>query len=63
MNARCPADPTHKTFITVAHVSEDWLVDEDGNWIKTVAQGEVTQKPQPGNVWTCATCQTEAEVE
>lgn len=30
MTATCPNDPAHKRFVTVAHVTEDWMVDEHG---------------------------------
>ena len=58
MNERkCPEDPNHKRFITVAHISQDWLVDEHGDFIKvTDATGEVVHGPNHGNIWTCAEC-------
>jgi len=61
MTAQCPKDPTHKRFVTVAHVSEDWLVDEDGDFIEVVGDGETSSKPDPGNIWTCHECGAEAE--
>ena len=60
--ATCPTSPDHKTFVTVAHVSEDWLVDEHGNFIYTIGNaGEIVAKPNPGNAWTCDTCGADAE--
>lgn len=64
MLAICPNNSTHKRFITVAHVSQDWEVDEQGNWIKTVDSSvETTASPHPDNIWTCAICDAEATVK
>lgn len=62
LTAVCPNNPEHKEFITVAHVSEDWVVDEHGNFIEVFEAGEVVSKPQPGNSWTCKECGAQAEV-
>jgi len=62
MKAVCPKDPSHKEFITVAHVAEDWVVDEHGNWISTIASTETVAKPNPDNEWTCNICGAKAEV-
>lgn len=53
----CPTDPGHKRFHTVAHVTEDWLVDEYGNFIEGRHDDcEVLQGPNHYNIWTCAEC-------
>jgi hypothetical protein len=62
MKAICPNDPTHNRFITVAHVAQDWIVDEDGDFIEEVETTETVAKPDPGNCWTCETCGAEAKV-
>ena len=63
MKARCPKNPDHKHFITVAHVTQDWVVDEEGNFVEVHSdEGETTHGPNPGNTWTCAECGAEAEV-
>jgi hypothetical protein len=62
MKAVCPNDPTHNRFITVAHVSQDWVVDEEGNFIEEVATQEVVARPDVGNSWTCKVCGVEAKV-
>jgi hypothetical protein len=65
MKARCPKNPEHKRFITVAHVTEDWIVDEHGDFIE-VAENPDTQLlhgPDTGNTWQCEVCGTEAIVE
>ena len=65
MKARCPNSPEHKTFVTVAHVTEDWLVDESGEFLDVAdgSTGEVTHGPNPDNLWTCVKCGAEATVE
>lgn len=64
MKAVCPKNKTHKEFITVAHVTQDWKVDERGNWLETIHQGiETTHGPNPGNTWTCVECGEEAIIE
>lgn len=62
MKARCPNDPTHQQFVTVASVMEEWLVDENGNYISTISSLQTNNGPNPGNVWTCFTCGAEAKV-
>jgi len=62
--ARCPKDPNHKRFVTVAHVTEDWVVDETGAFIEVSAEtcGETTHGPDPGNFWYCTECDAQAIV-
>lgn len=64
MLARCPKNYEHKTFVTVAHVTEYWLVDEHGNFIEVdgCGGGEVLTPPDAGNIWTCAKCGVEASL-
>ena len=47
----------------MAHVSEDWKVDSEGNWLETLDGGETIAKPNPGNSWVCYYCGVSAEVE
>jgi hypothetical protein len=64
MKATCPKDPSHKRFITVAHVTEDWVVDPYGNYQdKFGDEMEVVADPHPDNTWTCATCGATATVD
>lgn len=50
-----------KQFIVSAHVVEDWLVDENGNWIETICSGnEVSHRPDDGDLWVCSWCQYSA---
>ena len=66
MKATCPKNKKHKKFITTAHVMQEWIVDEKGNFIEVRDGGEsleITSDPHPANVWTCAICGEEATVE
>ena len=63
MKATCPNDPEHKQFVTTAHVTEEWIVDEHGEWVRTLQSLETAHGPDSGNIWTCFLCGTEAKVE
>lgn len=63
MRARCPKSPDHKRFLTTAHVVEDWVVDENGDFLEKADEAiEVSAPPHPQNTWTCQECGAEAEV-
>lgn len=50
------------TFITTAHVTQDWVVDSYGNFIKCLNDAvEVTHEPDPDNTWQCTKCGKEYE--
>ena len=61
--AVCPKDKRHKRFVTVVHVTEDWVVDEHGDFIDfaKAQYPEVVAAPSPDNFWTCTVCGSEAE--
>jgi len=63
MRAKCPNDPTHRRFVTTAHVVEEWLVDSAGLWVETRCTLETAHGPDPGNIWQCAECGATAVVE
>lgn len=56
MHATCPNNPEHKRFLTVAHVSEEWLVNENGDFIEKKQVLETVQEPSPDNSWYCYDC-------
>lgn len=62
MRAICPKDPNHKRFATVAHVMEEWEVNEHGDWMQTLDTLETSFPPNPENTWTCRDCGEEAKV-
>lgn len=53
---KCPKCGCNK-FYTMAHVSEEWLVDENGKYIETtVPHIEVIRKPDNNDTWVCMKC-------
>jgi len=64
MKATCPTSSKHNRFATIAHMSEEWIVDEDGEFVSEGDRdvGEVVARPHPENTWTCVTCGEEAIV-
>ena len=64
MTATCPNDPAHKRFVTVAHVTEDWMVDEHGEFLEVLSGGpqEVLARPLADNCWSCKECGAAAKV-
>ena len=58
MKISCPRNAEHNKFITVAHVSQDWIVDEAGNFIKLNGPEaiETIAGPTVGNDFTCVAC-------
>ena len=63
MKATCPKDPSHKQFVTVASVMEEWLVDQHGNYLNVIESLQTNHGPDPGNIWRCHKCGSRAEVK
>lgn len=63
MRAICPNNSDHKLFVTTAHEVHDWEVDENGNFVEDLGCVDISHRPEPGNIWTCKICNTEAKVE
>lgn len=52
----CPKCGCTKFSVT-PHVTQDWLVDGNGNFISCTNQCvEVTHKPDDEDIWTCMKC-------
>ena len=62
MLVKCPNNPDHKRFVATAHMLEEWITDEHGNWLETVETLDVVSKPTPEDLWLCETCNEQAEV-
>ena len=65
MKAKCPKNLNHEEFITTVYVSEEWVVDENGEYLRICEDqrdSQVLHKPNPNNFWYCAMCGEIAEV-
>lgn len=50
-----------REFLVTPHVTQDWLVDEDGEFLECLQECvEVTHKPDNDDIWACALCNYEA---
>jgi len=63
VEAYCPNKCTNrdgdllKTFVTTAHVAQEWIVNAQGHWEETKDDcTDVTYGPDIGNDWTCTEC-------
>lgn len=46
-----------RSFIVTAHVTQTWLEDENGNFIKRIHEcEEVTHRPDDDDMWECSHC-------
>lgn len=46
-----------KRFIVTAHVTQSWVVDENGSFIEQVSSAdEVTHSPDDDDIWVCQSC-------
>ena len=46
-----------KEFIVTAHVTQDWLVDEDGCYEETITPYiETVHEPDDDDLWECKNC-------
>ena len=53
---RCP-ECGGKRFVVTAHVTQDWVVDENENYIKTLEDCvDVTHRPNNEDLWECYEC-------
>lgn len=60
MRAVCPNDKNHDKFVTVAHVTQDWVVTPEGEFLEELATVETTHGPDKDNTWSCYICGAEA---
>lgn len=53
---KCPNCGSEEFFVT-AHVTQDWLVDKDGEFMQVENECvEVTHQPKDDDIWQCADC-------
>lgn len=63
MKVICPNNKEHKEFATTAHVTQEWKVDDSGEFIETINDClEVTHTPDRDDCWNCTVCGAEAKV-
>lgn len=65
MRVTCPKDKSHEGFIATAHVTEEWLMDSNGDFLEVYSSDdtEVVHRPDNEDVWYCQECGADAEVE
>jgi ABC-type antimicrobial peptide transport system ATPase subunit len=54
----------HKKFSVMAHVTEEWIVDEHGEYLETGTDREVTHHPSIQSndyLFSCAKCGEKAD--
>jgi hypothetical protein len=62
MKITCPKNPKHNRFSATAHVMQEWLVDETGEFVRVLNDClEVDSGPEVGNEFIC-TCKTKGKV-
>jgi len=58
MKITCPKNPVHNRFEVTAHVTQLWLVDEEGNFVSELKGcEEVTHAPSVGDMFICTDCE------
>ena len=55
---RCPKCGCERFYVT-AHVTQDWEVDKNGNFVCVIDDIDVTHYPDDIDIWTCAGCDHE----
>lgn len=64
MKVTCPTSNRHKRFSVTAHVVQEWVVDETGEFQRaTVDCLEVIHKPNRDDRFVCRICGAEAVTE
>ncbi len=57
---QCPKCGSRSFWVT-AHVTQDWIVDENGSFIRSVDECvEVTHFPDDYDIWNCSSCEYSA---
>ena len=58
----CPNNKKHNRFMTTAHVTQDWIVNENGDYVKVLNECvQVDKLPEYGNLFTCI-CKTKGQI-
>ncbi len=58
---RCPENPDHKNFLATAKVTQEWLCDDSGEYVRTVTECvDVLHSPEDLK-FVCRECGCDAE--
>lgn len=62
MKRICPNNENHKKFSVICHVTEEWIVDESGNY-EELLEGciDIIHGPSE-STWNCIECGAEAKI-
>jgi len=64
MKLTCPKNNRHRRFSVTAHVTQEWKVDRDGEYLKTLNDcQEVIHHPDTDDMFICLACGAEALAE
>ena len=63
MKAVCPKSKKHKRFVTTAWEVHNWVVDENGEFVRDMGCNEIGHRPDRDNIWNCKKCGAEAVFE
>lgn len=64
MKAICPNNCSKNEFVVVAHVSQSWKVDANGDFIKVLVDCmDIIHNPDTSDIWICSECGYEANIE
>lgn len=62
LKVTCPNNPKHNRFSTTAHVMQDWMVDNYGEFVRELNPCvQIDNLPEKGNTFTCM-CKTNGKV-
>lgn len=63
MTIACPNDASHLEFRVSVRVTEEWLVDERGEFVRMFSEErEAIKRPDPDSDYQCIACGAWAEV-
>jgi hypothetical protein len=58
--AKCPNNSNHDRFTTTTHEMHNWIVDENGEFVKDLGCLSISHGPDTDNVWICSKCRAQA---
>lgn len=66
MKLSCPKNAEHKEFLVTAHVTEAWVCNAGGGFIRAFEPDrfyrDVVHEPDEHDYWECAECHARAKV-